>query len=153
MRTVCLLFIFGFTCGPQGKLKPMTIEEMLKSVSNDRIQFVTQRPRGSNFAVLERRAIVTGPPELVELANSGDVRVLNELTKLLKDPKRAWAAEVLLASMTRREEKLVDSFASHPEKWWQEVGQTALERWSSWLNSVDGKLVWDPKEKAFVEKP
>ena len=129
----------------------MRIDEMLNSVQNDRIQFATLRPPGAKSALLERRVVITGPPELVELTKTGDTQILARLTNLLKDPARAWAAEVLLAALTRREEKLVDSFASDPGKWWEAVGQTAYERWSSWLNQRRSKLVWDSQESVFVE--
>jgi len=148
---ICLLSIFMFASAQEGKDKAMNIEELLGSVVNRRIQFATKRPPGSKSALLERRVVVTGSPELVELTQIGDVRILDQLTNLLKDPDRAWAAQVLLSSLTGREEKLVDSFASHPEKWWTEVGQTAYERWSAWLKNAEPKLVWDAREKLFRE--
>jgi hypothetical protein len=150
--TICSLLLFVFVSEVEGKHKPMKVDEMLKSVCNDRIQFATKRPPGSTFTLLDRRVIVLSPAELVDLAASGDVRVLYELVRLLQDPARAWAAEVLLAAMTRREEKLVDTYAASPEKWWKEMGQTAYQRWSAWLNTAAPKLVWDGKEKAFLEK-
>jgi len=149
---ICSLFLFAVVTEAEGKHKPMKLDEMLKSVRNDRIQFATQRPPGSPFAVLDRRVKVIGPPELVDLAASGDVRALRELVGLLQDPVRAWAAEVLLAAMTRREEKLVDTYATNPEKWWTDTGQTAYQRWSAWLATVAPKLVWDENEKTFVEE-
>jgi hypothetical protein len=88
----------------------------------------------------------------VELTKIGDAQILTRLINLLKKPSRAWAAEVLLAALTGREEKLVDSFASQQEKWWEAIGQTAYERWSSWLDQSRSKLVWDSKEKVFVEQ-
>jgi hypothetical protein len=125
--------------------------KLLKAVRNDRIEFATMRPPGSPFAVLERRVIVTGPPELVELSHTGDLRVLDALVDLLQDPDRAWAAEVVLAAMTRREEKLVDSFATAAGDWWESVGQTAHERWSTWLRENRENLVWDAENQVFVE--
>src|ERR1700756_4063105 len=141
-----LLCALLFVCLPGGKHKTMSTEQMMNSVANDSIQFVTERPPGSKFALLERRVIVIGPRELVELTQSGDPRMLPLLAELLKDPARAWAAEVVLASLTRREEKQVDSFAGCPEKWWAAVGQGAHERWSSWMLQVAGKLEWDASQ-------
>jgi hypothetical protein len=129
----------------------MKLDEMLSAVQNNRIQFATLRPPGAKSALVERRIVITGPPELVDLAKTGDAQILARLTNLLKDPARAWAAEVLLSTLTRREEKLVDSFASDPEKWWEAVGPTAYERWSSWLGQSRSKLVWDSRENVFVE--
>ena len=125
---------------------------MLKDVRNDRIEFSTTRPPNSESATLERRVVVTGPPELVSLSEKGEVALVDELVKLLKEPDRAWAAAVLLAAMTRREEKIVDAFAANPDKWWDSVGKTAYERWAAWLKETKGKLVWDAKDKIFVER-
>src|SRR5260370_21905261 len=131
--------------------KQMELKDMLAAVRNDRIKFATMRPPGSQFASLERRVIVTGPPELVELSASDDPQVLNHLVELLRDRDRAWAAEVLLAAMTRREDKLVDSFAATPDQWWDAAAKTAYDRWNSWLNESRDKLVWDSENKVFVE--
>jgi len=128
----------------------MKLDELLGAVQSDQIEFVTMRPEGSPFATLERRIVVTGPPELVELASSGDVLMLDELVKLMNDPDRAWAAGVLLAAMTRREEKMVDSFAAAPDQWWNTVGKTSHQRWSTWLKEARG-LEWDSANKVFVE--
>jgi len=132
--------------------KHMKFENLLEAVKNDRVEFLTTRPPGSRFATLERRVVVTAPAELVELSRSGEVQVLNELVKLLKDPDRAWAAEVLLAAMTGIEEKMVDSFAASPDQWWSSVGNSAYERWANWLSEAKGNLVWNAEERRFVEK-
>lgn len=124
---------------------------MLEVVRNDRIEFATMRPPGSQFAVLERRVVVTGPPELVNLSGTDNLDVLDGLVKFLKEPNRAWAAVVLLAAMTRKEEKMVDTFAAIPDEWWDSVGRTAYERWSIWLRETREKLVWDAENKIFTE--
>jgi hypothetical protein len=129
----------------------MELKDMLAAVRNDRIEFATMRPPGSQFTTLDRQVVVTGPPELVELCAMGDVRVLDELVKLLEDPNRAWAAMVLLAAMTRREEKVVDSFAANPDDWWNSLGKAAYRRWTQWLDESIDKLVWDAKDRVFVE--
>jgi hypothetical protein len=130
----------------------MKLEAMLAAVYNNRIQFATTRPPDSPFATLERRVVVTDPPELIELTRTGDPRVLDELVKLLHERDRAWAAMVLLAALTRREEKIVDAFASRPDEWSETVGKTAFERWSKWLVESKAKLVWDPELRVFVPK-
>jgi hypothetical protein len=149
---MCLFSATRLACSKGGTVAAMKVEELLKSVRNDRIQFATARRPGTRFAVLDRRVIITNPPELLELLKRNDVTVLEQLTRLLIDPSRAWAAEVLLAALTGREEDLVDSFAGDPQKWWDAIGHTAHERWSAWLSHASGRLVWDPKEKLFVEK-
>ena len=127
----------------------MELRDLLSAVQNDRIQFATMRPPGSQWATLERRVIVTAPPELVELARTGDVGVLEKLVGMLKDPDRAWAAEVLLAAMTRKEEKLVDSFDGGLDKWWETFGETAHGRWSKWLEENKHRLVWNSDKACF----
>jgi hypothetical protein len=130
----------------------MNLQEQLASVRNDRIEFATSRPAGSQFATLDRRVLVTAPPELVELSLAGDLQVLDHLVELLKDPERAWAAVVLLAAMTRREEKIVDNNATKPDQWWEPFGRTAFDRWSNWLEENHDKLVWDSENKMFAQK-
>jgi hypothetical protein len=131
--------------------RDMTIKQLLESVHNDRIQFATMQPPDSKFVTLDRRVVVTGSPELVTLSRTGDPSVLDELVKLLREPDRAWAAQVLLAAMTRREEKMVDVFARTPEEWWNSVGKTAHQRWSQWLQEKKGKLIWNSENKVFSE--
>jgi hypothetical protein len=129
----------------------MELKDSLTSVRNDRIKFVTMSPPDSQFETLGRWVVVTGPPELVELSKAGDVRILDELVRLLKDSDRAWAAMVLLAALTRREEDVVSAFATSPETWWDSVGKTAYARWSQWLSESREKLTWDAEHRVFVE--
>ena len=153
-KLVLFSLTFGLVAGchaPLERKQGMNLQDMLAAVRNDRIKFATMRPPGSQFVSLERRVIVTGPPELVELSASGDPQVLNHLVELLRDRDTGWAAEVLLVAMTRREDKIVDSFAAAPDKWWDAVGKTAYDRWNSWLNESRNKLVWDSENKVFVE--
>jgi hypothetical protein len=133
--------------------KPMGYEKSLSGIRNSSIQLATSRPPGARMAVLERRVSVTGPPEAVELARSGDPAVLDALLPLLKDPERDWAAEVVLSAMTGREGKDVDTYQTQPEQWRQTLGAGAYDRWSRWLNSVRGHLAWDPAQQMFTEKP
>lgn len=125
---------------------------MLAAVSNNCIEFVTTRPPSSQFAALDRHVVVTGPTELVKLSGMGDVQVLDDIVELLQYPDRAWAAIVLLAAMTRREGKIIDSFAATPDEWWNSLGKTAYERWKQWLEETREKLVWDSQNKIFVER-
>jgi len=130
----------------------MELTDQLDAVRNNRIQFATMRPEGSQFATLERRVVITEPQELVALSRSGDLGVLEQLVELLKDPDRAWAAMVLLAAMTRVEEKIADNYAARPQDWWDDFGKTAFARWSKWLAENREKLRWDPDNKVFFSK-
>ncbi len=125
---------------------------MLNAVTNERIEFVTTPDESAPLPVAGRRVIVTGPSEAVRLSNLGDVRVLPELAQLLRDPQRAWAAEVMLAALTQNEANVVNAFATHPEQWQESVGQNAYERWSTWLEARKGKLSWDKEANVFVQQ-
>jgi hypothetical protein len=126
------------------------VEALLAHVRDSEIQFLTMRPPGSRFATLERRVVVTGPDELVDLARTGDRRVLDNLVDLLRQPDRAWAAVVVLAAMTGRESKLVESYATMPQQWWAALGETAHARWAAWLQQAGPHLVWDPARRVFL---
>jgi len=128
----------------------VTRDEQLEAVRTGDVEFATLRPPGSRFAVLERRVVVTGPPALVELARTGEVDVLDDLVELLGDPETAWAAEVLLAAMTGREAKAVESFGGDVAEWWETLGQGAQERWSAWLEAARDALRWDPEAGVFT---
>jgi hypothetical protein len=133
-------------------VKPMQKTDDIQAVRNDRIQFATMRPRGSTMPTLDRQVVLTGPPEVVALADRGDVAVLDELIALLADPERVWAAEVVLAALTGREADIVNSFQGHPAEFVQSLGQGALDRWRAWLGDARGKLHWDASHRRFVEK-
>jgi hypothetical protein len=126
---------------------------MLAAVRNDRIQVATMRPPGSRFAVLERRVLIGGPPELVRLGQTGDLLVLDALLPLLRDPARAWAAHAMLAKLTRVDEKEVDVWQARVGEWWAVFGNRAFARWSRWLAENRAKLHWDPNEKYFTDRP
>ena len=113
--------------------------EMLEAVRNDRIQFVTMRPPGSHFATLERRVVVTAPNEAVALSQIGDPNVLDKLIEML-------------AALTRRDEKIVDSFATQPNDWWNSIGKEAHGIWIAWIEKVRGNLTWDLEAHVFVEQ-
>jgi len=127
------------------------IRSLLDAVDTRDVEFATMRPQGSEFATLDRRVVVVSPPELAKLAKVGDANVLDTLIDLLRDPARAWASEVALAAMTRREEKEVEAFAARPDEWWDTLGEGAHERWQEWLDETRERLLWDESIGAFVE--
>jgi hypothetical protein len=128
----------------------MELDKLIDAIHNDRIEFATMRPPGSRFALLERRVIIIAPSEAITLAHSGDIAALPALVDLLTDPDRAWAAVVVLAAMTGREAKMVDTYAGNPAGWWTTLGETAHDRWSTWLNEIQDDLVWDDENKIFT---
>jgi hypothetical protein len=130
----------------------VTEPDLLAAVRNDAVEFATFAPPGSDFAVLDRRVAVVAPPELERLVATGDVDVLDELVELLRDPDRAFAAQVVLTAMTRRDEKEVEAFSGRPDEWWAAVGEGAHERWADWLDDVRDRLRWDPDSGAFVDE-
>ena len=71
---------------------------------------------------------------------------------MLQNPDRAWAAFVLLAALTRRDEKIVDSFATQPNDWWNSIGKEAHGIWIAWIEKVRGNLTWDLEAHVFVEQ-
>ena len=130
----------------------MQLTQLLKAVTDENIEFVTTH--GDRTALptpLGRRVVVTGPPKVVKLLSTGDVRVLDDLVSLLLDPNRAWAAEVVLASLTHNEEDIVNAFAAHPDQWQDSLGKKAHGRWSKWLASRKGALLWDRIGHVFIE--
>ena len=131
----------------------MTADDSLTSVRNDRIQFATMRPPNSRSVTLDRRVRIVGPPDLVQIARSGDLQHVADLIALLRDPDRAWAAEVMLASMTGQEEKMVDAYQRDPDKWQDTLGRTAHERWTTWFEGVRDRLMWNADEGMFIERP
>ena len=130
----------------------MNTKDQLDAVRNNRIRFATMRPEGSQFTTLERRVVITEPQELVALSRSGDLGVLDQLVELLRDPDRAWAAMVMLAAMTRVEEKIADNYSARPQDWWDDFGKTAFARWSKWLAENREKLQWEKENNVFSRK-
>ena len=126
------------------------VQTDLDQVRTDRVEFVSFRPAGAMTTALERRIDVTGPPALVALLRGPDLRLLQQLIHLLGDERRAWAAHVLLASLTGHDAKTVELYASTPERWWQDFGASAQLRWQAWLDQQALHLSWDTQERLFV---
>jgi hypothetical protein len=87
------------------------------------------------------------------LAQTDDLRVLDALLPLLRNPARAWAAHALLAKLTRVDEKEVDVWQARVGGWWESFGNRAFARWSHWLAENRANLRWDPNEKYFAHRP
>jgi hypothetical protein len=132
--------------------KAMAQHDDLDVVRNDTIQYATYRPPGATLPTRGRQIMVVAPPEAVALVRRGDIALLDQLVPLLADPKRMWAAEVMLAALTGNDADLVNDFQGPPEKFVAEWGEGAQERWQKWLDSKRGKLQWDASRNQFVAK-
>lgn len=149
---LCSLWMLLDGCVASGKQNQSSqVRQLLSALTNAKIKFVTTGEDRAPLPTAGRRVVVTGPSEVVKLISLGDVGVLEQLANLLRDPKRAWAAEVVLASLTGHEESVVNAFANQPAQWQESMGQNAYERWSEWLKARRDKLRWDAKAQAFVE--
>jgi hypothetical protein len=92
----------------------MQLTQLLNAVTDENIEFLTTRYDRAVLPTLDRRVVVTGPSDVVKLLSIGDVRVLEDLVTLLRDPNRAWAAEVVLAALTHNEEDIVNALPPIP---------------------------------------
>jgi hypothetical protein len=126
------------------------LSELADLLTDAPVEFATMRPRGSSFAVLDRRVVVTAPERLRELSQSGDPALIDELVACLGDEETAWPAEVLLAAMTGIDAKEVETFAGDPGGWWATFGDSAHDRWSQWLEENRERLRWDPEAGLFA---
>jgi hypothetical protein len=131
----------------------MHTQQLLDAVRTENVQFATMRRPGSPFAILDRKVLLVAPPELEQLAALGDPELLDELVELLRDPTRAYAAAVVLAAVTGRETKEVETYSTRPEAWWDVLGRDAHARWRAWLDDARGGLRWDAAAGEFVEPP
>lgn len=99
-----------------------------------------------------RRVQVVVPPEAVQLTESGDLALLDDLLPRLSVRDRAWAAEVMLSAMTGIEGDLVANYTGTPTAWIDGLGATAPARWKAWLDQHRAKLVWDAASRSFVSR-
>jgi hypothetical protein len=124
------------------------LARLLDAVRDRDVQFASLAP--ASPATFDRRILVVAPPEMVELTGTGDVSALDGLVDLLAEPGRAWAAQVALSAMTRRDERLVEAAQSSPGEWLDDpVGRGAQARWAEWLAECRDRLSWDPDTRAF----
>ena len=127
-------------------------QQLVATLRSDTIQVATYRPPDSPFATLDRRVVIVAPESAKQLSTLGDPAVLDELVPLLDDPERAWAAHVLLAALTRNDEKTVDVYARQPAEWWKVFGPSARRSWQAFLDEHRGHLTWDAELGAFTAR-
>jgi hypothetical protein len=128
----------------------MTWMPFLDAVDNTTIQFVSYRPSGSVFALLDRKIGITGPAAVLNLVEEADPNLLTALIDLLKDPQKAWAAAIILTALTGGDGKVVESFSGRPEKWWEAIGTNAYGYWKNWYQENKNNLQWDKSKKIFA---
>lgn len=128
------------------------MDRTLEAIRSSDVQFATTPDRQWHRGSFARRIVVTAPPELVRLATSGDLDILDALVGLLDDPARAWAAEVALAAMTRHDEVVVAAYDKTPHEWLATLGPTAPAQWKEWLATHRDRLTWNAEQRVFVER-
>ncbi len=154
---------------------------LLGAVKNDKLQIREKQiairssdeyihPIGGGFTVgileLRIKTVVENPPELVQLSNTNDTRIFDELLKLLNYSDSAWAANILLGKMMglnpvsievevlhnltwgRKETLKYDSKLVSPMKWWEAEGKTlhAKKAWITYLRKVKPTMKWHQVE-------
>ncbi len=122
---------------------------LLDQLWEEGLRFASLCPPDSHFQTLERRLAITTGEAARRLASCGQPELLEHLIDALGTQARAWLAWVLLASLTRNEEKLVECFAHQPLGWWESLGQTAQARWQKWRAST-GPLTWCGERACFL---
>jgi hypothetical protein len=111
---------------------------------------------------MESLLIIEKSSELIQLSNTNDFRILDELLRLLNYRDRAWAANVLLSRMmglTTIETELyvldnkVDLYTYNfksvsPEKWWETEGKTlhAKKAWITYIRKFKPLIKWHTVE-------
>jgi hypothetical protein len=83
----------------------------------------------------------------------GDV-IVPDLLQFLDDPERAWAAHILLATMTRKN-GAVSPCSSTPEEWWENEGKTgkAKKEWSENFFNKPGYQLYRKVKNSFRGVP
>jgi hypothetical protein len=92
------------------------------------------------------RIVIRNSSELIQLSNIGDIRVIEELVKLLDVPGQGWAAQVLIWKMMGR-----PNVSSTAEKWWQAEGQIgkAKKDWAAYIQKVKPSMRWNKERQYF----
>jgi hypothetical protein len=97
----------------------------------------------------ENRIFILNPPELVQLSNIGDVKILEKLVELTDIPGKAWAAHVLIAKMLG-----FSDIKSISDTWWKTEGKTGIaqKKWTKYISQIKPTLHWDSQKKYFTYK-
>jgi hypothetical protein len=102
------------------------------------------------------RTIIEDSPELIQLSNTNDTRIFDDLLRLLNYRDRAWTANILLGKMMGlpplniEAEVLLNKVDNYdfksvsPEKWWEVEGKTlrAKKAWITYIRKVKPTMKW-----------
>jgi hypothetical protein len=136
-------------------------EENIPTLSRDEIR----GPAEDGFPPWPRpnyKIIIEKSSELIQLSNTNDFRILDELLRLLNYRDRAWAAHVLLSRMMGLTLIEAESYVFNrqidlytydvksvsPEKWWETKGKTlhAKKAWITYIRKVKFATKWHTVE-------
>ncbi len=99
-------------------------------------------------SVYDFRIFIQNPAKLYYLSNTSDLKIFDELVKLLEEPDRAWAANVTIAKMLGLTglDRHTLIYETTPQKWWETEGKTgkAKKEWTVYLQKVKPTLKWQP---------
>jgi hypothetical protein len=133
------------------QLAQRSIHDLLKRVNDQNIRFGRYTP--DHHIPSDRRVFVDGPPEAVTLVSLGKLEVLDALVAALKDKRRAWAAQVMLSKLTRREGGMVEMYSTDSRGWYRDFGESAYSYWRKWLDENRASLRWDAAKRVFLAVP
>jgi hypothetical protein len=90
------------------------------------------------------RIFILNPSKVYWLSNIDDPKVLDELVKLLDDPNRGWAANVILSKMMGITGLGQGIDEVSPAQWWDVEGKTgkSKQEWSAYLQKVRPTMRW-----------
>jgi hypothetical protein len=128
-----------------------SIHDLLKRVNDRNIRFGRYTP--DRHVPSDRRVFVDAPPAAVTLVSLGRLEVLDALVEALKDKRRAWAAQVMLSKLTRREGNMVEMYSTDWRGWYRDFGDSAYSSWRKWLDENRASLRWDAAKRVFLAVP
>jgi hypothetical protein len=159
---------------PQRCTQDCPWKPLLESVQNSNLKFRQEEisilspaeyPRPISIGLPPRprlrfKIIVEDSPELIQLSNTNDVRIFDELLRLLNYRDRAWTANILLGKMMGlppyeiEVAVLLNKFENYdfrsvsPQKWWETEGKTlrAKKAWITYIRKVKPTLKWHQVE-------
>ena len=122
---------------------------LISNLDRDSIQFISFAAGSDPPLIFERRIAVVGPPAAVALTRIGRADVLSALICQRLDSRRAFAAAVILAQLTRIGTRSVEAHANERDVWLQVSRDTSYDLWKSWLDKNLDHVSWDAEAHVF----